>query len=167
MKFRGAITKEEYIRLEMGFYYSKPGSIITPLVIFTCFSVALYYFRNDAIFNQILLLMVMSGFMSFLFIPATVYAKANRVWKNNRMFHETLDYEVGPEGFYVEGLSFSSTFTFDKFLRLVESKHFFLFYSDKFRVILLPKGGLGADELTQLRDIFRKVSVIKTKKLFQ
>ena len=167
MKFRGAITKEEYIRLEMGLYYSKPITIIMPIISVGGLIVAMYYVKSVENFNHLFFMVIMVACAYLFMVPGMLYSKAKQAWNSMMILHEVVDYEIGPDGIYAEGLSYASYYTYDKFIKLEEVGKFFLFYSDTLNKVLIPKSGLSSEEVKELRGIFRHIEVIKTKKFLK
>ena len=167
MKFRGAISKDDYIWLDLRLHFSKPISIISPFIPFIILAVSLSDQKNTEGAQLANLLLLTLGVLSLIFTPAIAYLRAKSSWNKLTTLHETADFEIGTDCIKSEVLFSSSSMPYNKFIRLIEVNKFFLFYTKEPNLFLLPKNGLSEDEVNQLRDIFRKVDVIKTKKLFQ
>ncbi len=129
--------------------------------------VAMYYVKSVENFNHLFFMVIMVTCAYLFMVPGMLYSKAKQAYNSMMILHEVVDYEIGHDGIYAEGLSYASSYTYDKFIKLEEVGKFFLFYSDSLNKVLIPKGGLSPDEVKQLRHIFRFIEVIKTKKFLK
>lgn len=108
------------------------------------------------------------NYMSFTFgvvimlIPVFSYFKLKKNYYNTRI-HETITYSINDETIHSKGLTFDSTFTWNKIYKVSETKTWILIWQTKYIAHIIPKRDFTPEQLNSLKGIVNKHKEVKNK----
>lgn len=92
----------------------------------------------------------------FLFYqPIALYLKAVKQMKMNPMYKEPMHYEVNDEGITTTQNEQTAQITWDKVIKVTESKYSYLLYTGRIYSFVLPKESMGM-QITIVESLIKK-----------
>ncbi|MDR0830179.1 MAG: YcxB family protein [Prevotellaceae bacterium] len=99
--------------------------------------------------------------LMLLYCFSIFYRARNNNSNNNKIFQEQLQIKITNDEFCINGETFNSTILWSKYVKLKETKSFFLLYQDNIVVNLVQKDWLSEIELTEFRNFLYSLDIPK------
>lgn len=152
ISFEVQLTQKDLI--EYSFYVILRRPLIVAIFIF--YLLYLGYDIVMAICNSTPVLIPLSIFIFFLFlIPALIYWRGIRSFKNNLYLQEKTSYTIDKKTVSVKGESFNSIYNIDNTNKLKESDGYFYIFVQRYAANIIPKRCLSAQQIEFIRTMLK------------
>lgn len=159
------IELKDYARLIFFLSYKQPFVLIITAIGVLSLVLAPLYFFGVQLYDQPPYLALGFGLYIILVTPLAIYRNTKKNFKSNQRIHERIVYEVTPDFLKITGETFSSALQWPTTYKILETRDFFMIYGSRQVANLIPKKSMTVDEVTELREILRKLDSVKNKKL--
>ena len=151
IRFSARITFKDYLNLIFRLSFRKPVFLIylgfTLLIIVNFItSGSRIALQGDIIFPGVFVLVVV------VLLPVILFFQTKRIYASNKLFHEQVSYSLDNNVITIKGETFESSIQWSHFLKITETKNFFMLYQGKTNATLLDKNAMTLPD----RDEFRK-----------
>ncbi|RYY67282.1 MAG: YcxB family protein [Chitinophagaceae bacterium] len=92
-------------------------------------------------------------------VPLSTYLSARRNYRTNARVSETITYRFHPDHLEMQGESFYTTLTWDKWYRVTGTGRFLLFWQNAQVANVLPKRDFTPEQLLQLKQLLQAQGV--------
>lgn len=116
-------------------------SIICSIALFGM-AVYTYYLHGDAALTK-MLMYVFASILLLVYMPLTLWLRANQSIKASPVLGNTLHYHVDEDGFTVTQGEASGVLAWKQIYRMVSTKHLVLVYSNRVNAYVIPRAQLG------------------------
>lgn len=106
------------------------------------FGMAIYTFGEVKIINTVLY--VVLGVVLLVYMPATLWLRANQSIKASPVLSNTLHYSIDEDGFTVTQGEASGVLAWKQIYKMAATKHLVLVYSNRINAYVIPRTQLGA-----------------------
>jgi len=148
LKVQTKVELSEYRRLLFYLTYSTPVFIFA---LFLTVSLLLFYLTTGNGSWIVFFLLIFNAL-----VPISIYRNANANYRSTKALHEPVTYDFSDESFTASGPSFNTTMQWRSLYQVKELKNWFLLYTSKQVLMMIPKRAFGTIE--QL-DAFRAISL--------
>ena len=167
MKFITTVSLKEYIKLMYILTYKRGWMIFITIIGLLMLCVTIIYlsgtlpilFQKDySPWTNIIF-----GFLFLVAIPFSVYFSSKRNYFATKRLHEQIEYEFSNETMKLTGESFNTEMKWDQTYKIEELNNWFLIYQSKKTANLIPKTNLTAEQIQNLRNIFKSLENVRTR----
>lgn len=150
------ITWEEYRNFAIYSLYKRPvilgvsilGAICALLLAFGFF----YPIKELSYFSSPLFFVI----FAFL-LPIIIFFNAKRAFTSSSRITEYITYRFEKQWIFLKGQSFETKMSWDKIVKVKETKSWFLIYQTKYLANLIPKTEMTNQQIIEMRDILRSI----------
>ncbi len=159
LSIKTKLTYPEYRAFNLYNLYTRPTGILLTFIGLMMWGVVLLYLVGYLdTSGQFPLQQLIFAIGMTVLVPGFTIWKTKRIYDSNIRFKEEMVYTFDETWIQVKGESFESKLTWEKMYKIKETKSWFLIYQNKIAANVIPKKGMNAQQLKQLR------SLIKNKK---
>jgi hypothetical protein len=97
----------------------------------------------------------------FIFVPITTIIQIKKIYKTNKIFQETLTYNLNNTAIHIKGATIDSTQNWAHFFKIVETKEFFMLYQGEAVATLLDKKMFVPNDVPTFQRFIKSLNVIK------
>jgi len=156
INLNGKIEYKDYRNLLLRNSIKRPH-----IFIFSCFFTLLLFstLNNSGNYfssNYLMLIVLLS---IFLFSPVLVIIQAKKFYNSNRIFQESLDYQITNETLHVKGTTVDSIQKWNHFYKLKDTKNFLMFFHGENVATLLQKEMFKPEELKEFYEFINSLDL--------
>ncbi len=153
---------KRYVKLLYYLIYQKFTTVlITVIGLSMLVSSSMYFMGAFNYFDQPPYAQILLGLIFSFVIPASVYKQAKRNFNSIARLSEFITYLFTPEMIYINGESFKTEMTWDKFYKIKELKNWILIYTNKNNAHVIPKDSFSESQLIRFREIAGNLKTVK------
>lgn len=150
------ITRTEYIKLVLSLYYRKGKQLFIAVAGLCALPAGIAAADGAIILSGIpSLVYFFLSTLTLVVIPFLIYRQGAKQYDSNTLLHERIECEFTGHTFRLKGPSFSAELDLTKCNRILELKHWFLFYESQTAANVFPKAGMSSTQVGELREILR------------
>ncbi len=153
----GKISYRDYRNLIMGLSIKKPAFLLCLGLLILC----LLSMCNNGNYHELpdTIWVVFFIFAGIVATPLLVLYQTKKAFKTNKIFKEEVLYNFNNDAVEFKGKSFNSTIAWSHFIKIKETKTFFMLYQDNIVANLIDKKMLTENEITELRKFITSLNV--------
>jgi hypothetical protein len=87
----------------------------------------------------------------FMIVPFLIFIQAKKLYSSNKVLHEKIFYTIDNEKIIIKGESFNSECNWNHFLKVKETKGFFMIFEGATTAMLINKEALDQEQTINLR----------------
>jgi Ca2+/Na+ antiporter len=152
LHFNGQISYKDYRNTSLEMYLKRRWLTLVVMLLF----IVLLLLSNRMEMPAIIMWVVIS-----LLLPFFAIHSAKKLYKQNKMFHETLTYDLNNETIQIQGDTVNTSMHWNRLFKIQETKSFFLLYHDSLVATWLDKTMFSGDEIVEFRKFVASLAILK------
>jgi len=110
--------------------------------------------QNIDLLYSILFISVISIFYMYI-----IFLRAKNIFNTNKSLNEFLTYQINNDLLLIKGETFQDSSLWERFVKIQETKNFFLCYANKIFVIFIFKKEFSEEELIEFRKFLKSLPI--------
>lgn len=152
------LSLNEYVKASYYIYYKQPSAIIVTLIsILFTIGIVKALIEGTSV-ETIAIVFALVG----IIIPFFMYFSLKKNYHKVRI-DELMTYVVDNENIHIKGMTFDTTFTWNKICKVSETRNWVLIWQTKYTANVIPKKYLTTDDLSLLNTIVDGHKEVKNK----
>lgn len=140
---------------------TKAGIFIILIPLFMWLAVIYYFSGYAASYESFPTIQLMFALFFTVGLPLVIYYESKSSMNKNTRLKETISYKLSNERIVVTGEQFVENLTWEKVVKFVETKSWFLIYTSDFGADIIRKELLSQAEIQQTRNLIRRIPDLK------
>jgi len=157
MKIKTKVTFKEYLNLLYSLAYQKPIMKLLVSAALILFLWIIFYYLKYFTLPRPIIYQYFTLVLIVLVQPIVIYTTIRRNYYSSNHLRETLDMEILEKEIKIAGETFYMEVTWEKQFKIVEYLNYFLIYQNNLSAIIIRKKDLSADDIINIRKIFKKL----------
>ncbi|MBI1228408.1 MAG: hypothetical protein GC192_24450 [Bacteroidetes bacterium] len=164
INFRSQLTFREFLKASFYISYRQPAMLFIAIFgLFILVSPLIYHLAGVEPNGKMTLLKLALGLYLLAFVPLIIYFKCRRAFNSKSRVVEPMDWMVDYEWINVKGTSFETKMTWEKVLKVLETKEFFFVYQSKIQANIISKREMSPAQIQGFRSIVKGILGLKDK----
>jgi hypothetical protein len=155
---------KDYLNINIFLFLRSPQIFVFIIIDVLFISYFTYYYSLGSIALFELQLIYFASLVLYpIFIYFLKYIQTKRSLEDPRL-KEDITFRINQTNLIDFGQSYSRNYTFSEMLKIMETKHFFLFYITKHMVKIIRKADLKENQYNELKELFNSLNIKKSLK---
>jgi len=156
INFSTKILYKDYLKLSFELLFKRPHIYF---MLNVAFFIIISSLTNDEISNSNFYLFYGLVVIFPIFYLFITFRSAKQIFSTNKSLNENLTYQIKNDSLYIKSETSEGTTLWTRFIKIQETKNFFLCYADKIVATFIYKKAFKENELIEFREFLKSLPV--------
>ncbi|MCD8445642.1 YcxB family protein [Tenacibaculum finnmarkense] len=156
IEFSGKINYKDYRNTLLFLTFKKPRFILILFIIPLFISSLYFYKQSDLIKIETIIPLLIIG---FTILPILTILNTKKTYKNTKILQQELEYKLNNETIHIKGDTIDSTLKWNHFIKIEETKKFYLLYNSKIIATFIDKDMFSKKDLKEFDNFLKSIDL--------